>query len=256
MTPASTPAIILVDPQMGENIGAAARAMFNCGLTDLRLVRPRDGWPNERAEAMSSGALAKMPPVRVFDTLPEAVADCHYVLATTARGRDMNKPVLTAREAAGETHRRTAEGQNIGLLFGAERMGLTNNDVALAHGIITVPLNPEFSSLNLGQAVLLVAYEWKMESWNTGVLEDESSNIQTFQSSNIPAPYGQLNELFERLEAELEAHHFFRNPDMRPSMVNNLRTMLARAEPSEQELRTFHGVISALIGKKGPPGEH
>lgn len=240
------PIVVLVDPQMGENIGASARAMLNCGLTELRLVKPRDGWPCARAEAMSSGALAKMPPVQVYNSLPEALADCHYILATTARGRDMNKPVLSAREAAADIHARSAKGQSVALLFGAERMGLTNDDVALANGIITIPLNPVFSSLNLAQAVLVVAYEWRMRGL------ESNTDSAALPSSNDPAPHALLHELYERLEGELEAHHFFRDPDMRPSMVRNLRNMIARAEPSEQELRTFHGVISALIGKKGP----
>ncbi len=239
----AAPVVILVDPQMGENIGATARAMLNCGLTELRLVRPRDGWPNERADAMSSGALDKMPPVKVYDTTAEAVADCHYLYATTARLREMAKPVMTAREAAADARTRAAQGQKIGYLFGAERMGLTNDDVALAHTAVTIPLNPAFSSLNLGQAVLLLAYEWSQAQFSPA------------DSDHIPAPHAELNELFERLENELEANHFFRTEGQRPIMIRNLKTTLARAEMSAQEIRTFHGIISALLGKKAPPTE-
>ena len=238
------PDIVLVNPQMGENIGAAARAMLNCGLENLHIVNPRDGWPNERADAMSSGALEKMPPVGVHDTLGNALSGYHYVYATTARLREMEKPVLDARDAANDMKRRIADGQKIAILFGGERAGLSNDDVALAHCIVNVPLNPEFSSLNLGQAVLLVAYEWSQ-----AVLPDERRHDG---EDHLPAPHDKLVELFERFEDELQSHHFFRNDDMKPTMVRNLRTMLSRAEMTEQEVRTFHGVISALIGNKAP----
>lgn len=238
------PALILVDPQMGENIGAAARAMLNCALTDLRIVNPRDGWPNERARAMSAGALERMPPVQVFADTAASIADCHYVYATTARPRDMIKPVMTARDAAADMKSRMAKGQDVGILFGAERTGLTNDDIALAHAIITIPLNPGFSSLNLAQCVLVVAYEWYQLH---GSLEEK-----VLSADSLPATHEKLNELYDRLEDELEAHHFFRSPDMRPSIMRNLKNMLGRAEMTEQEVRTFHGIISALVGKKEP----
>ncbi len=236
------PAIILVDPQMGENIGAAARAMYNCALTELRLVRPRDGWPNERADTMSTGALEKIGPVPVFDTVEKAISDFHFVLATTARPRDMVKPVFTPRGAAAEVEKRAQGGQRTAILFGAERTGLTNDDVALAHGVVTIPVNPDFSSLNLGQAVLLLAYEWFQTQTD--------APLRTLPGDSPPATHEKLNELFERLETELESGHFFRNPDQRPTMVRNLRNLLARADITEQEARTFHGIISALTGKK------
>ena len=237
------PAIVLVAPQMGENIGAAARAMLNCGLSDLRLVNPRDGWPNERADAMSSGALEKMPPVRVHDSTSAAIADCHFVLATTARTREMVKPVFTPREAAAELRRRVNEGQKTALLFGGERAGLDNDDVALAHGVVTIPLNPAFASLNLGQAVLLTSYEWFASG-------DATPARQMLTGDSAPATQDELEGLFGRFEAELEALHFFRSPEQRPTMVRNLRNLLARAQMTEQEVRTFHGVITALTGKK------
>lgn len=243
--PSGRPALILVNPQMGENIGAAARAMLNCGLDELRLVNPRDGWPSAPAEAMSSGALGKMPPVQVYDSTAEAIADCHYIYATTARPRDMVKPVFTAKRAAEDMHRRAAQGQKIGLLFGAERSGLDNDDVAQSHAIVTIPLNPAFSSLNLAQGVLLLTYEWYQLAVNAPEKQLPMGNSQ-------PVSHDELHELFERLEDELEAHHFFRNDGQRPIMIRNLRNLLTRAEMTQQETRTFHGIISALIGKKTP----
>lgn len=239
----NAPLVVLVQPQMGENIGAAARAMMNCGLRRMRLVQPRDGWPNERADAMSAGALAIMPPVTVHGSTADAIADCQFVVATTARPRGMVKPVYTARGAAEELARRQQAGQKTAILFGAERTGLTNDDTALAHAVVTIPLNPGFSSLNLAQAVMILAYEWSQALDNT-----PPHQLPTGESA--PVSHDKLVELYERLERELEAHHFFRNPDQRPSIVRNLRNMLARADMTDQEVRTFHGIISALIGNK------
>ncbi len=244
-----TPAVILVNPQMGENIGAAARAMFNFGLTDLRLVAPRDGWPSDKATAMSSGTLERMPPVRVFDTLAEAIADCHFVLATTARPRELVKPVFTARGAAGELQARQREGQATALLFGAERSGLETEDVALAHGIITIPANPDFTSINLAQAVLLVAYEW----YQAG---QDVAGREVYMGDSFPASHDHMTELFGRLEATLEEYYFFRSPDMKPAIMRNLKSMLLRAGMTDQEVKTFHGILSAFQGKKAPPGQY
>lgn len=237
MNPA--PVIILVHPQMGENIGSAARAMLNCGLAHLRLVKPRDGWPSERAQAMSSGALDKMPPVEIYETLAEALADCHHVYATTARPRDMVKPVMTAREAAEDARRRESGGQKIAFIFGPERAGLSNDDVALAHTIITIPVNPYFWSLNLAQCVLLCAYEWFQADGKTNP-----------QDAELPATMKNLTMLYGRLEQELEAHGFFRTQELRPNVMRNLQNMLSRAAMTEQEVNTFHGIITALT-KKG-----
>lgn len=236
----SAPAVILVDPQMGENIGAAARAMLNCGLTDLRLVRPRDGWPNERADAMAAGALDLMPPVRVFDTTAAALADLHYVYATTARPRDMVKPVFTAKGAAADMAARAS--QNTGFLFGAERAGLSNEDVALAHAILTVPVNPGFSSLNLGQTVLLCAYEWFQAMDGTAPLVDPATEA--------PAPHADLNGFLDRLENELGTHGFFRTQELQPTVMRNLRNLFGRMEMTQQEVRTFHGIVTALTARK------
>lgn len=237
------PVVILVHPQMGENIGAAARAMLNCGVAELRLVRPRDGWPSAQAEAMSAGALEKMPPVLVFATLADAIADLHHVYATTARPRDMVKHMMTARCAATDMRQREAHGERIGLLFGAERSGLTNDDVALAGTVITIPLNPGFSSLNLGQAVLLVAYEWM-------VAGDDTPAHQFINNDSFPATLDSMTNLYDRLTTELEDSGFFRAPDMKPTVIRNLHALLTRAEMTDQEVKTFHGMISALSGKR------
>jgi len=238
------PSIILAQPQMGENIGGAVRAMFNFGLDDLRLISPRDGWPNERAHAMSTGALDKMPAVQVFDDTPAALSGFHRVYATTARPRDMIKDVMDAKEAAQDIVERAAQGQRTALLFGGERAGLSNDDIALSHVIITVPTNPDFSSMNLAQCVLLTSYEWFQAAHARSINETIASH------SSLPAAHQNFVTLCERLEEELEAHHFFRAPEMKPNVVRNLRNMLARAEMTDQELRTFHGIISALTGKK------
>lgn len=235
------PVIVLVNPQMGENIGAAARAMLNCGIDELRIVNPRDGWPNERADAMSSSALEKMPPVKVYATTAEALADCHYTYATTARPRDMVKPVMTAKEAAVDCRARESGGQKCAYLFGAERAGLDNEDVALSHAIITIPVNPDFSSLNLGQGVLLCAYEW----FQAG---GENPNAPR---ELLPAPHDELNNLYNRLEEELRAGGFFRTQEMQPTVMRNLKNMLSRSEMTSQEINTFHGMITVLTGKKG-----
>jgi tRNA/rRNA methyltransferase len=237
----NTPAIILVRPQMGENIGASARAMLNCGLADLRLVKPRDGWPSAEAVAMSAGALEKMPPARVFETTAEAIADCHYILATTARPRDQIKTVFTGRGAGEELVKREASGQRTAILFGAERTGLTNEDVALAHGIVTIPVNPEFSSLNLGQTVLLLAYEFLCA-------KDATPASQLPMQGAVPSTHAEFNSFLTRLEAELDKNGFFRAADMKPVVIRNLRAMFSRAEMTEQEVRTFHGILSSLTG--------
>lgn len=234
----NTPVIVLANPQMGENIGASARAMLNCGLARLRIVNPRDGWPNERADAMSSGALEKMPPVTVHNSLADALADCHYVYATTARTRDMNKPVFTAREAAVDSRNRETQGQQCAFVFGAERAGLSNDEVALAHAIITIPVNPDFWSLNLAQCVLLCAYEWFQAVPRSNVQPDEP-----------PASMKNLTMLYDRLEAELQSHGFFRTQELRPNVMRNLQNMLARTQMTEQEVNTFHGIITALTRK-------
>ena len=235
------PAIILVSPQMGENIGASARAMLNFGLTDMRIVNPRDGWPNQRAIDMSADALDKMPPVQVFETLAEAIADLQVTYATTARPRDMVKSVLTPRAAADDIHSRTD--QKIGLVFGGERAGLTNDEIALCSHIIQVPTNPDFSSLNLAQAVLLLSYEIFQTASST-----EPCVFDT--GDNAPATQENFEHFFGRLEDELEKADFFKSEGLKPTMLRNIRNIFTRAELSEQEVSTLQGIISALIDKK------
>lgn len=242
------PVIVLVNPQMGENIGAAARAMLNCGLCHLRIVAPRDGWPNERANATSSGALELMPPVQVFETTAEAIADCHTIYATTARARDLVKPVLTARFAAKDIRERIGNKQKIAILFGPERAGLTSEDVALTHNLITIPLNPGFSSLNLGQSVLLVVYEWSQS-----VFKAEDSQLPTGKSH--PATAEIFSEFFDRLDRELLSARFYRVDEMKDIISRNIRSLFQRAQPTDQEISTLHGILSALIRKRNKSEE-
>jgi tRNA/rRNA methyltransferase len=240
------PVIILVEPQMGENIGAAARAMANFGLSRLRLVNPRDGWPSMKAKRAASGADRILDEAQVFDTLEQAIADCTYLLAATARAHDQAKPVVDAKQAAGITVEQQAGGGTVGILFGRERNGLENDEVALADCIITLPVNPAFASLNLAQAVLVIAYEWfKHES-------DDALPFGMPQKSG-PAPRAQLLAFFEGLERALEKVEFFRPPEKRATMVINLRNIIHRMQPSQQDIQTLHGVIQALAqGRKGP----
>jgi tRNA/rRNA methyltransferase len=237
------PAVILVAPQLGENIGAAARAMLNGGLTDLRLVRPREPWPNPKALAASSGADAVISAARLFDTVAEAVSDLRHLYAATARPRDMVKPVVTPREVVAAIRELAVDGTGCGVLFGPERTGLDNEDVALADAVVTVPLNPAYSSLNLGQAVMLVAYEW----FQSGRAEPLP---RRYDRGKPAATKAELAALFAHLEQELDAAGFLLPIAKRPLMVRNLRNVLARAELTEQEVRTLHGVVTALAGRK------
>jgi tRNA/rRNA methyltransferase len=237
--PAPGPAIVLVAPQMGENIGAAARAMLNFGLVDLRLVRPRDGWPNVKAVAAAVGATAVLDRVRVHGDLGAAIADRRYVLATTARPRDFVKPVLTLREAALRLRAAEASGQATAVLFGPERTGLENDEAVLADALVTIPTNPDFGSINLAQTVLLVAYEWMQAADNSPGERFESGGAR-------PATREELMNFFAHLERELDRTPFLANRQQRPSMVRNLRALFLRARPTEQEVRTLHGVVAEL----------
>jgi len=237
------PAIILVNPQLGENIGAAARAMLNCGLTDMRLVAPRDGWPSEKAQAMASGADVVLEKAKLFDTVEAAVADLQRVYATTARDRAMAKRAVTPRQAAAEIRTAVSVGENCGILFGPERAGLLNDHVSLADTVLTVPLNPAFSSLNLAQAVLLIGYEWYAGGDDTPAVIEPSSP---------PATKEDLIQFFLHLEEALDKTGFLRNLEKRPSMVRNLRNLFQRAGCTEQEVRTLHGIVAALAGPRNP----
>jgi tRNA/rRNA methyltransferase len=242
-TLAGGPAVILVEPQLGENIGTAARAMLNCGLTDLRLVRPRDGWPSEKARSASSGADLVIDNARLFDTVEAAVADLRHLYATTARGRHMVKRVVTPRAAAAEMRRFIAAGEGCGLLFGPERAGLVNDHVSLADAVLAVPLNPAFSSLNLAQAVLVIGYEW----FTAG---DATPAEQVPDDISRPATKQELVEFFRHLEEELDRTGFLNGAEKRPSTVRNLRNVFQRAALTEQEVRTLHGVVSSLAGPR------
>lgn len=234
------PAIILVRPQLGENIGKAARAMLNFGLTDLRLVSPRDGWPNPSAGPAASGADVVLERARVFETVAEATADCAHVYATTVRKRGVTKPVVTPAEAAVAVQ---AEPGRSAFLFGPERSGLETDDVALARTILTVPINPEFGSLNLAQAVILVAYEW---SKHQALAQPPETDLDP------PAPQGELDGMIDQLDAMLETTGYYWPPDRTHVTKRTLRTMLTKPGWSSQELRTMRGVLSALDGKKRP----
>jgi tRNA/rRNA methyltransferase len=238
------PTVILVEPQLGENIGAAARAMLNCGLTDLRLVRPRDGWPNPRAVASAAGADRVLDEARLFPNVDYAVADLQRVYATTARNRGMTQHILTPRAAAGEMRGHWSAGLKVGVLFGPERTGLINDQLPLADALIAIPLNPAFASLNLAQAVLLIGYEWFLSAPEAA----PERILHTGQSQ--PATKADLLNLFEHLERELDACRFFSTPDKRPGMVRNIRNAFERMSLTEQEVRTFHGIVAGLAGRR------
>ena len=240
------PVVVLVEPQMGENIGAAARAMANFGLGRLRLVKPKQGWPNERAVVMAAGATRVLDNAELYETLEAAVADCQFVLATTARQHDQLKPIVDALGAAGEMAPRVASGETVALVFGRERNGLENHEVGLADRIVTLPVNPAFASLNLAQAVIVVAYEWFKLTGADAVRE-------TAPRRSPPAGKQQLSAFFRDLEGELEKVEFFRPAEKRETMVINLRNIFTRIEPTQQDIRTLHGVFMAIAnGRKGP----
>ena len=239
------PVVVLVEPQLGENIGAAARAMANFGLSRLRLVRPRQAWPNDKARMMAAGADRILDYAELYDTLEGAIADCSFVLATTARAHDQAKRVIGPADAAAETAPRIAAGATVAVLFGRERNGLENDEVALADRIVTLPVNPAFASLNLAQAVVIMAYElFKLVGHGLPFAMPEKSR---------PAPKQQLMAFFAALERELEKVEFFRPPDKRETMQINLRNIITRMQPTQQDIQTLHGVIMAVAeGRKGP----
>jgi tRNA/rRNA methyltransferase len=240
------PIVVLVEPQLGENIGATARAMGNFGLKRLRLVKPRQGWPNPKAKVMAAGADNILEAAQVFDTVEEAIADCTMVLAATARAHDQAKPVVGADEAAKLMAEDLAGGEEVAILFGRERNGLENNEIALADRIITLPVNPAFASLNLSQAVNVIAYEY-FKYATSGALPF------AMPARSPQAGKQQLGAFFATLERELEKVEFFRPPEKRATMTINLRNIFNRMNPTQQDVQTLHGVITALVeGRKGP----
>lgn len=244
--PRGGPAVVLVEPQLGENIGMVARAMLNFGLTDLRLVRPRESWPNDKAVAASSGASPVIQGARLYDTTRHAVADLSRVYATTARSRAMTKRIVTPRQAATELVDPATPRGGSGILFGKESKGLHNDDVALADAVIMAPLNPSFSSLNLAMAVLLVGYEWFQATISTPL------SAVAMPRETRPARKEEMMGLFEHLEAELDACGFLRVTEKRPIMVRNLRSLFGRAQLTEQEVRTLRGIITCLVSGRRP----
>jgi tRNA/rRNA methyltransferase len=240
------PVVILVEPQLPENIGAAARAMANFGLARLRLVAPKAPWPNDKARMMAAGADRILEAVELYPTLEAAIADCSFVVAATARAHDQAKPVVGADEAAALMAPRIAGGETVAVAFGRERNGLENDEIALADRILTLPVNPAFASLNLAQAVVIVAYEWFTRA---------SGGAMPFvmPEKSPPARKEQLLAFFASLERELEKVEFFRPPDKRETMQINLRNIFNRMAPTQQDIQTLHGVIMAIAeGRKGP----
>lgn len=241
------PAVILVRPQMGENIGAAARAMLNFALTDLRLVAPRDGWPNPRAVAMASGAAGQvLDRARVFPTLAEAMADVDFAFATTARGRELTKPVQTPATAMAEARGMTAAGRRVALIFGPERAGLENDDVARANAIVTVPVNPEFPSLNLAQAVLLLGYEWGREA-----LPAQPAPRLRIPHGETPATRLEIEKLADHWEDGLTQARFFFPADKAPAMRLTVRNLWSRMGLTRGDVQIFHGMLRQLTWTGG-----
>ena len=244
------PAIVLVNPQLGENIGTAARAMANFGLSDLRIVAPRDGWPNDKALSAASGADWIIEGAKVYDGLAPALADLHHVYAATARPRDMIKRVATPEAAGCDMRRRIGRGERLGVLFGRERWGLDNDEVSLADEIITAPVNPAFASLNIAQAVLLVGYEWfKGQAPSLGQQTPElpalgGPGLRT--PDTRPATGAELTGFFEHLEGALDAAGFYKTAEKKPGMVRNMRNLFRRADLTEQEVKTLRGMVASL----------
>ena len=265
MSGLTPPVVILARPQLGENIGAAARAMKNCGLTDLRLVAPRDGWPNPAALPLAAAGKDIIESAEVYKTLGDALHDVTFLVATSARPRDMAKSVLDPRTAAPLLVRHHEEvkdaGSYAGLLFGAERSGLDNNELALADVIVQADLNPEATSLNLSQAVFLMAWEWRVAalqhsaarqviSKGAGLRKTAYPKIPA-DTAIIPATGAARDFFFTRLETILDKRQFFGSPEMAPVVKRNLRTYFTRGTPTEQELNTLHGILTLFEQGKG-----
>ena len=249
-----SPVLILVRPQLADNIGMVARAMANFGLEHLRLVEPRDGWPNEKARIAASGANFIIDGAGAYPRFEDALAGLQWVCATTARQRDLTKPVLTPEQAVREMRRRLEDGQRCGIVFGPERNGLETGEVANTDAVVMASVNPNFASLNLAQAVLLLSYEW-MKQGGKGTLGRVTTYEEAVQPGlrtrgSPPASREELTALFEHLERELDAKGFFSSPEKRPSVVQNLRSMFVRMGATEQEIRTLRGIVKALVNPR------
>ena len=234
------PSIILVKPQMGENIGSAARAMLNFGLENMRVVAARDGWPSQSAVATASGAGRVLDQARHFSSFHDAVGDCHFVFATTARDRDLTKPVYDPKKAMRIAYEKISDGQNVGIIFGPERAGLENTEVVRSNALITVPVNPDFSSINLAQTVLLLSYEWFLA---TDIYEENSSNTRKTSVASIL----EIEKLSEQYENELEKIGFFFPEEKATSMKSTLRNIWSRLPLTVSDVRAFHGILRHLL---------
>ncbi len=233
------PVFILVRPQMGENIGAAARAMLNFGLERMRVVDPRDGWPSPKAVAMASGAGRVLDQAGVFADVPQAIADCDFVFATTARGRELTKPVVTPERAMQMAREMAGAGKRIGVLFGPERAGLENEDVVRANAIVTVPVSPEFPSLNLGQCVLLLGYEWRRQTVDVAPVVMEMARTEFASALEV-------EKLGDHFEERLAAAGFFYPEAKVDGMKQSLRNMWSRLGLTKAEVQTFHGMLRQI----------
>ena len=242
------PVFVLVRPQMGENIGGAARAMLNFGLERMRVVGPRDGWPNPKAVAMASGAGRVLDNAGVFDDLDGALADCDFVLATTARGRELTKPVYTPEAAMGLVRAMTGTGMKVAVLFGPERAGLENDDIIRANAIVTVPVNPDFFSLNLAQCVLLLAYEWRRQTVEVPGVVMEMAGAEFANAAEI-------DRLAAHYEDDLGEAGFFYPETKAPMMKRNLRNMWSRLGLTRAEVQTFHGMLRQIAYRMKNPGK-
>ena len=237
------PSIILVKPQMGENIGSAARAMLNFGLENMRVVAARDGWPSQSAVATASGAGRVLDQARHFSSFHDAVGDCHFVFATTARGRDLTKPVYDPKKAMKIAFEKISDGQNVGIIFGPERAGLENTEVVRSNALITVPVNPNFSSINLAQTVLLLSYEWFLA---VDIYEENFSNTR----KTSVAPILEIEKLSEQYENELEKIGFFFPEEKATSMKSTLRNIWSRLPLTVSDVRAFHGILRHLLKRR------
>jgi len=233
------PAFVLIRPQMGENIGAAARAMWNFGLDRMRIIAPRDGWPNQKAVAMASGAGRLLDEAQIFNETPEAIADCDYVYATTARPRGLTKLVLTPEAAMQDARARVAQGQKVAVMFGPERSGMENDDIARANAIISVPVNPVFASLNLAQCVLLTGYEWRREA-----VAAEASRVD---AAGDWAAQIEVEKLSDHYEERLEAAGFFYPDHKAENMKMNLRNMWSRMPMTRADVQMLHGMMRQMV---------
>ena len=237
------PSIILVKPQMGENIGSAARAMLNFGLENMRVVAARDGWPSQSAVATASGAGRVLDQARHFSSFHDAIGDCHFVFATTARGRDLTKPVYDPKKAMKIAFEKISDGQNVGIIFGPERAGLENTEVVRSNALITVPVNPNFSSINLAQTVLLLSYEWFLAA---DIYEENFSNTRKTSG----APILEIEKLSEQYENELEKIGFFFPEEKATSMKSTLRNIWSRLPLTVSDVRAFHGILRHLLKRR------